>query len=188
MLSDMTHLSATWQRTAAAFVLLAAACGDSGRARAEGPILLRQPATSLVITAVNTEEATAPQPGSITQPKTVQTSGTQPRSAVVTPVETTRGSDCGPSIVPDYRCLCAPYCPKPMPCLDCCYKCCPDCYCPKPMPCPSPCYDCTCDDYCRKPYPCPFPKPLCGPTAPCRQSEPCPLYSPMPPRGPCMIP
>lgn len=92
------------------------------------------------------------------------------------------------AFTPHYLCLCPPYCPKPEPCVDCCYKCCPDCYCAKPMPCPNPCYKCVCDDYCAKPMPCNFPQPLCGPRAPCRQSEPCPLYAPWPIRGPCLGP
>jgi hypothetical protein len=157
------------------------------RAQADEPISLRQPATTLVITAVNLEEASSAAAPAIAQP-----SALQPAPAVAPKTAGAKQSCCpagrAAPFTPHYLCLCPTYCPKPMPCVDCCYKCCPDCYCPKPMPCPNPCYDCTCDDYCSKPMPCPFPQPLCGPRAPCRQSEPSPLYAPFPPRGPCVGP
>jgi len=138
------------------------------------PIALRQPQTTLVVmTAANDE------PVAVAQPATVAATAPMPAKKRVAQ---------GAPFTPHYLCLCPPYCPKPMPCVDCCYKCCPDCYCPKPMPCPNPCYDCVCDDYCAKPMPCRFPQPLCGPRAPCRQSEPSPLYAPFPPRGPCVGP
>lgn len=142
------------------------------------PIALRQPQTTLVVMTAANEE-----PVAVTQPATVAATAPTP-----TPARVKVRAAQGATFTPHYLCLCPPYCPKPMPCVDCCYKCCPDCYCPKPMPCPNPCYDCVCDDYCAKPMPCRFPQPLCGPRAPCRQSEPSPLYAPFPPRGPCVGP
>ena len=141
-------------------------------------IALRQPQTTLVVMTAANEE-----PVAVAQPATVAAS-TPNRTP--TPVKARVAQ--GAPFTPHYLCLCPPYCPKPMPCVDCCYKCCPDCYCPKPMPCPNPCYDCVCDDYCAKPMPCRFPQPLCCPRAPCRKSEPCPLYAPLPVRGPCVGP
>jgi hypothetical protein len=179
--------------TAMALTLLALAVGGAGsRVSGDEPIVLRQPTTTsreqialrqpqttfVVMTAANEEPV-----ATVAQPATV--AAATPTSTP-TPVKARVAQ--GAPFTPHYLCLCPPYCPKPMPCIDCCYKCCPDCYCPKPMPCPNPCYDCVCDDYCPKPMPCRFPQPLCGPRAPCRQSEPCPLYAPFPPRGPCVGP
>lgn len=151
---------------------------------------LRQPQTTLVVmTAANEEPVEVSQPATVAAaaPSSTPTPPPVPTPAAVRTYAKPPAA-VGTSFTPHYLCLCPPYCPKPMPCVDCCYKCCPDCYCPKPMPCPNPCYDCVCDDYCPKPMPCRFPQPLCGPTAPCRQSEPCPLYAPLPPRGPCVGP
>ena len=162
-------------RWLAATALLLAAT-ERTQATAGEPIALRQPATSLVVAPAANEEPIAA-PIAMAQPSGIAGSQSQVR----------RTGPVAP-FTPHYLCLCPPYCPKPEPCVDCCYKCCPDCYCSKPMPCPNPCYRCTCDDYCGKPLPCRFPQPLCGPRAPCRQSEPCPLYAPLPPRGPCLGP
>lgn len=139
----------------------------SRRALGDQSISLQQPVTTLVVTATANEESVVP----------------APPSPPLQPASARRLTGQGAPFTPHYLCLCPPYCPKPMPCVDCCYKCCPDCYCPKPMPCPNPCYECTCDDYCAKPMPCRFPQPLCGPRASCRETDPPPWYAPFPPRG-----
>ena len=158
--------------TLAILLVIIAVAAVGRRTLGEQPISLTQPTTTLVVSKVANKEPTA-----ASQPTT--NPAPQLAKQRIAP---------GAPFTPHYLCLCPPYCPKPMPCVDCCYKCCPDCYCSKPMPCPNPCYKCTCDDYCAKPMPCRFPQPLCGPRSPCRQSDPLPLYAPLPPRGPCMGP
>jgi len=171
------NIETIFQSRWATTVLLAAALAAATASRAamgEQPISLNQPTTTLILTAVN-EESVVASPTRATTTARVQ-------------APATRAAQPAAPFTPHYLCLCPPYCPKPMPCVDCCYKCCPDCYCPKPMPCPNPCYNCTCDDYCAKPMPCRFPQPLCGPCAPCRQTVPPPWYAPFPPRGPLARP
>lgn len=195
---NMTIASSLRFRLAAMSLSLAAlgfgggsdACGDEPIAlrqpatTSKAPSGLRQPKTTLIVmTAANEEPVaeTAPSPAA-SAPATVPSSAAAPAAAAP---KAAMGRPA--PFTPHYLCLCAPYCPKPMPCPNPCYECVCDDYCPKPMPCPNPCYECVCDDYCAKPYPCPLPQPLCGPRAPARQSEPCPIYTPFPPRGPCVV-
>ncbi|QDT75812.1 hypothetical protein [Lacipirellula limnantheis] len=176
--------SLRFRLTAMALSLAALGVGGGSDACGDEPIVLRQPAT------------TSKAPSGLRQPRTtlvVMTAASEEpvAEAAPTPVAAAAAPKAAMGrpapFTPHYLCLCAPYCPKPMPCPNPCYECVCDDYCPKPMPCPNPCYECVCDDYCPKPYPCPLPQPLCGPRAPARQTEPCPIYAPYPPRGPCVV-